>query len=188
MMEIITLKNLTKKFNGLTAVNNVSFAVEEGEVFGFLGPNGAGKTTTISMLATLLEPTSGGAFVNGFNIKTEKNEVRKSIGIVFQDPSLDEELTANENMHFHGRLYDVPKEIRKERIEELLELVELKERKNDLVKKFSSGMRRRLELARGLLHHPKALFLDEPTLGLDPQTRNRIWEYIKRLNKEKRVT
>lgn len=188
MMEIITLKNLTKKFNGLTAVNNVSFTVGEGEVFGFLGPNGAGKTTTISMLATLLEPTSGGAFVNGFNIKTEKNEVRKSIGIVFQDPSLDEELTAYENMDFHGRLYHVPKEIRKEKIEELLRLVELDERKNDLVKKFSSGMRRRLELARGLLHHPKALFLDEPTLGLDPQTRNRIWEYIKRLNKEKKVT
>ncbi len=153
-----------------------------------MGPNGAGKTTTISMLATLLKPTSGEASVNGFNIKTQKDNVRKSIGIVFQDPSLDEELTAYENMDFHGRLYRIPRVIRTEKIKELLKLVELNERKNDLVKKFSGGMRRRLEIARGLMHEPKALFLDEPTLGLDPQTRNHIWEYIQRLSKEKNVT
>jgi len=170
------------------AVDNVSFTVKEGEVFGFLGPNGAGKTTTISMLATLLAPTSGEAHVNGFNIKTQKDNVRKSIGIVFQDPSLDEELTAYENMDFHGRLYRIPKDTRIKKIEELLKLVELDERKNDLVKKFSGGMRRRLEIARGLMHEPKALFLDEPTLGLDPQTRNHIWEYIQRLSTEKNVT
>jgi len=187
-MKIITLENLTKKFNGLTAVDNISFAVKEGEVFGFLGPNGAGKTTTISMLATLLVPTSGEARVNGFDIKTQKDDVRKSIGIVFQDPSLDEELTAYENMDFHGRLYHIPRDVRTEKIDELLKLVELDERKNDLVKKFSGGMRRRLEIARGLMHEPKVLFLDEPTLGLDPQTRNHIWEYIQRLSTEKNVT
>ena len=187
-MEIITLKGLTKKFNGFTAVDSLNFSVEEGEIFGFLGPNGAGKTTTLSMLATLLEPTSGGAVVNSFNIKTNKDDVRKSIGIVFQDPSLDEELTAYENMDFHGRLYRVPKELRKKKIIELLKLVELEERKDDLVKKFSGGMKRRLEIARGLLHEPKILFLDEPTLGLDPQTRNHLWEYIEKLNKEKHIT
>jgi len=187
-MKIIILESLTKKFNGFTAVDNVSFTVEEGEVFGFLGPNGAGKTTTISMLATLLGLTLGEAHINGFNVKTQKDDVRKSIGIIFQDPSLDEELTAYENMDFHGRLYHIKKDIREKRIKELLKLVELDERKNDLVKKFSGGMRRRLEIARGLLHEPKVLFLDEPTLGLDPQTRNHIWEYIQKLNREKKVT
>ncbi|MDO8886698.1 MAG: ATP-binding cassette domain-containing protein [Candidatus Oleimmundimicrobium sp.] len=182
------LEGLTKRFNDLTAVDNVSFTVREGEVFGFLGPNGAGKTTTISMLATLLNPTSGKASVNGFNIWTQRDAVRKSIGIVFQDPSLDEELTAYENMDFHGRLYHIPRDTRIKKIEELLKLVELDERKNDLVKKFSGGMRRRLEIARGLMHEPKVLFLDEPTLGLDPQTRNHIWEYIQRLSTEKNVT
>ena len=187
-MSIVDIRNLTKDFGGLKAVDGVSFTVEEGEIFGFLGPNGAGKTTTLSMLSTLLEPTSGDATVNGFDVKTEKDEVRKSIGIVFQDQSLDEELTAYENMDFHGRLYRVPPDTRKAKIPELLKLVELEDRKDDLVKAFSGGMRRRLEIARGLLHEPKVLFLDEPTLGLDPQTRNKIWEYVRNLNQTKRMT
>jgi len=187
-VDIVDIRNLVKDFDGLKAVDGVSFTVSEGEIFGFLGPNGAGKTTTISMLATLLEPTSGQAYVNGYDILKEKDAVRKSIGIVFQDQSLDEELTAYENMDFHGRLYKVPAAIRKEKIIQLLQLVELDDRTNDLVKTFSGGMRRRLEIARGLLHEPKVLFLDEPTLGLDPQTRNHIWEYIKALNESKRMT
>jgi ABC-2 type transport system ATP-binding protein len=187
-MNIIELKNLTKKFNGLIAVDSINFKVKEGEVFGFLGPNGAGKTTTLSMLSTLLKPTSGEAFVNGFNIKTKRDEVRKSIGIVFQDPSLDDELTAYENLIFHGIVYDLKKEIREERISELLNLVDLEKRKHNIVKTFSGGMKRRLEIARGLMHHPKVLFLDEPTLGLDPQTRNHIWKYIEKLNKKENVT
>jgi len=188
-MDIVDIRGLSKEFEGrLLAVDGVSFTVEDGEIFGFLGPNGAGKTTTISMLATLLEPTSGEAFVNGHDIRTEKDAVRKSIGIVFQDQSLDEELTAYENMDFHGRLYKVPWEVRKDKIVELLKLVELSDRKDDLVKTFSGGMRRRLEIARGLLHEPKVLFLDEPTLGLDPQTRNHIWEYIQELNLRKKMT
>ncbi len=187
-MDIIEIKDLTKRFNNFIAVDSINFTVREGEIFGFLGPNGAGKTTTLSMLATLLEPTSGEASVNGFDIRKNKDDVRKSIGIVFQDPSLDEELTAYENMDFHGRLYGVQKNIREKKIMELLELVELKEKSNNLVKTFSGGMRRRLEIARGLLHEPKILFLDEPTLGLDPQTRNHLWEYIKRLNREKNIT
>jgi ABC-2 type transport system ATP-binding protein len=187
-MDIVSIDKLSKDFDGFKAVDSISFKVKEGEIFGFLGPNGAGKTTTLSMLSTLLEPTSGEAYVNGFNIKTDKDNVRKSIGIVFQDQSLDEELTAYENMDFHGRLYKVPKDVRKTRIIELLKLVELEERKDDLVKTFSGGMRRRLEIARGLLHEPKVLFLDEPTLGLDPQTRNKIWEYVKNLNQTKNMT
>lgn len=187
-MDIIEIKNLTKKFNAFTAVDSINFTVREGEIFGFLGPNGAGKTTTLSMLSTLLKPTSGEAFVNGFDIRKNKDNVRKSIGIVFQDQSLDEELTAYENMDFHGRLYGIQKNIREKKIIELLELVELESKRNDLVKTFSGGMRRRLEIARGLLHEPKILFLDEPTLGLDPQTRNHIWEYITRLNKERHIT
>lgn len=187
-MAIIELKNLSKKFGDLTAVNDVSFEVKEGQIFGFLGPNGAGKTTTISMLATLINPTSGNARVNGFDIVSQRDNVRKSIGIVFQDPSLDDELTAFENMDFHGRLYNVPDVERKQKIEALLKLVELDDRKNDLVKTFSGGMKRRLEIARGLLHEPKVLFLDEPTLGLDPQTRNHLWEYIKALNEKKHIT
>jgi ABC-2 type transport system ATP-binding protein len=182
------VNNLTKKFGDLIAVDKVSFSINEGEIFGLLGPNGAGKTTTISMLSTILRPTSGEALVNNFNITRDPNNVRKSIGIVFQDPSLDDELTAYENMDFHGRLYGVPKETRGTRILELLRLVGLEDRKNSLVKTFSGGMKRRLEIARGLLHEPKVLFLDEPTIGLDPQTRNYIWEYIKRLNKEKKIT
>lgn len=187
-MAIISIKNLTKRFNELVAVDHINFEVQEGEIFGFLGPNGAGKTTTLSMLCTLLVPTSGKALVNGFEISRQKNEVRKSIGMVFQDTTLDDELTCFENMDFHGRLYNVPDKIRKKKIFDLLRLVDLHERKDSLVKTFSGGMKRRLEIARGLLHEPKVLFLDEPTLGLDPQTRNKIWDYITKLNKEKRLT
>ncbi|MBU3906705.1 MAG: ATP-binding cassette domain-containing protein [Nanoarchaeota archaeon] len=186
--KIITLSQLTKKFGEFTAVDSISFEVKEGEIFGFLGPNGAGKTTTLSMLSTLLEPSSGEAVVNGFNIITEKDKVRKSIGMVFQDPTLDDELTAYENMDFHGRLYDVSYEIRKKKIAELLNLVGLEDKKDNLVKTFSGGMKRRLEIARGLLHEPKVLFLDEPTLGLDPQTRNKLWEYIDELNSRTGLT
>ncbi len=185
---MIKVENLVKRFNGLTAVDNISFSVNRGEIFAFLGPNGAGKTTTIKMLTTMLKPNSGQVSLNGADPAKNQDKVRSSFGIVFQDPSLDEELTAYENMEFHGVLYRVPKETRKARIEQLLKLVELWERKNDLVKKFSGGMKRRLEIARGLLHHPKILFLDEPTLGLDPQTRNSIWNYIKNLNKEESIT
>jgi ABC-2 type transport system ATP-binding protein len=187
-MVAIEVENLTKKFNGFVAVDDVSFSIESGEIFGLLGPNGAGKTTTISMLATLLRPTSGSARVNGFEITNHEDAVRKSIGVVFQDQSLDEELTAYENMDFHGRLYRIPKLVRQNKIVELLKLVELDEKRDNLVKTFSGGMRRRLEIARGLLHEPKVLFLDEPTLGLDPQTRNHLWAYIERLNKEKGIT
>ncbi len=187
-MDIIELDKLCKSFDKLVAVDKVSFAVREGEIFGFLGPNGAGKTTTLSMLSTLSKPTSGMATVNGFDIQKEKSDVRKSIGMVFQDPSLDDELTAYENMDFHGRLYGVPSNVRKKKTIELLKMVELDERKDSLVKTFSGGMKRRLEIARGLLHEPKILFLDEPTLGLDPQTRNKLWNYIKKLNKKKKLT
>lgn len=187
-MDIIKVTDLVKNFNGLTAVDNISFSVKEGEIFAFLGPNGAGKTTTIKMLTTLLNPTSGQILLNGFDPVRKKNEARKSFGIVFQDPSLDEELTAYENLEFHGVLYKVPRKIRTERIKELLELVELWDRRNDFVKTFSGGMRRRLEIARGLLHHPKIFFLDEPTLGLDPQTRSHMWKYITSLNKKEGVT
>lgn len=187
-MFAIKVENLTKKFNGFVAVDNVSFSIESGEIFGLLGPNGAGKTTAISMLSTLLRPTSGTAVVNNVDIAENEDRVRKSIGIVFQDQSLDEELTAYENMDFHGRLYRIPKNLRQKKTIELLKLVGLEERKNDIVKTFSGGMKRRLEIARGLLHEPKVLFLDEPTLGLDPQTRNHLWEYIGKLNKEKGIT
>lgn len=188
MSDIIIVKNLSKKFKALTAVDNVSFAVKKGEIFAFLGPNGAGKSTTIKMLTTLLAPTNGKISMNGFDPITESLKVRKTFGIVFQDPSLDDELTALENMEFHGALYNVPKNILKNRIEQLLKIVELWDRRNDLVKNFSGGMKRRLEIARGLLHHPAILFLDEPTLGLDPQTRNHIWNYIKELNKSEGIT
>lgn len=186
--DIIQVKNLTKKFNGFTAVDNASFKVKRGAIFAFLGPNGAGKTTTINILTTLLKPTKGEVRINGFDPLSSQNEVRKSFGIVFQDPSLDDELTALENMEYHGVLYKVPTDTRRKRTEELLKMVELWERRNDLVKTFSGGMKRRLEMARGLLHQPKILFLDEPTLGLDPQTRNKIWTYIKKLNQEKQTT
>jgi len=185
---IIIVKNLTKKYKDFKAVDNISFAVNTGEIFAFLGPNGAGKSTTIKMLTTLLEPTEGEISVNGFNPKTDKDSVRHSFGIVFQDPSLDDDLTAEENMQFHAVLYKVAKNIRDGRIEELLQFVELWERKKDLVKTFSGGMKRRLEIARGLLHHPKILFLDEPTLGLDPQTRKHTWDYIKNINLKENMT
>ncbi len=184
----IEVKNLVKKFKTVTAVDNISFSVKSGEMFAFLGPNGAGKTTTIKMLTTLLNPTQGSIKVNGFDPSKDKNDARKSFGIVFQDPSLDDDLTAYENMEFHAIFYGVPMSEVKERVDSLLKFVELWERKDDMVKTFSGGMKRRLEIARGLIHHPKILFLDEPTLGLDPQTRNHIWEYIKKLSKEKKMT
>ncbi len=184
----IHVDGLTKQFDELVAVDNISFEIARGEVFGLLGPNGAGKTTTISMLATLLRPTSGSATVDGRDVERDQDGVRRSIGIVFQDQSLDEELTAWENMDLHGRLYRIPTEVRRQRTTELLDLVGLSERKDDIVKTFSGGMRRRLEIARGLLHHPIVLFLDEPTLGLDPQTRNLLWEYIATLAREKGIT
>ena len=187
-MTAIHVENLTKQFGDFTAVDAVSFDIRKGEIFGLLGPNGAGKTTTISILSTLLKPTAGRAQVGGIDIGKDQDGVRKSIGVVFQDQSLDEELTAWENMDFHGRLYRIPKGLRDERIQELLQLVELDERRDSLVKTFSGGMRRRLEIARGLLHEPSVLFLDEPTLGLDPQTRNHLWTYIQTLNRTKGIT
>jgi ABC-2 type transport system ATP-binding protein len=186
--DIIEVKNLVKKFKDFTAVDNISFNVKKGEIFAFLGPNGAGKTTTIKVLTTLLNPTSGDVKINGFSPITDEDKVRHSFGIVFQDPSLDEELTAYENMEFHAVLYNIKPKVSRERITELLKLVELWDRKDDLVKTFSGGMKRRLEIARGLIHHPKILFLDEPTLGLDPQTRNHMWAYIKELNKKEGMT
>ncbi|MDD2806962.1 MAG: ATP-binding cassette domain-containing protein [Patescibacteria group bacterium] len=185
---IIIAENLTKTFGDFTAVNNISFAVKTGEIFAFLGPNGAGKTTTIKMLTTLLSPTSGFVEVDGHSSVKQQDEVRHSFGIVFQDPSLDDELTAFENMEFHGVLYSVPKDLRQKRIKEMFDLVDLWDRRDELVKNYSGGMKRRLEIARGLLHHPKILFLDEPTLGLDPQTRNHIWSYLKELNKNEKLT
>lgn len=185
---IIIVKNLVKKFKDFMAINDISFEVKEGEIFAFLGPNGAGKSTTIKMLTTLLKPTNGKIVVNGFNPVENKNEVRKSFGIVFQDTSIDDNLTALENMSFHAILFKVPRDIRKKLILELLRFVELDGRKYDLVKTFSSGMKRRLEIARGLLHNPKILFLDEPTLGLDPQTRNHIWNFIKEINRNEGMT
>ncbi|HSW89365.1 MAG TPA: ATP-binding cassette domain-containing protein [Patescibacteria group bacterium] len=187
-MNAITVQNLVKKFGDFTAVDSLSFEVPAGQIFAFLGPNGAGKTTTIKMLTTLLKPTSGFIQVFGKDPVEEQDEVRRQFGIVFQDPSLDEELTAYENLEFHGVLYGVDKRLREKRIEELFAIVELSDRKNDIVKTFSGGMRRRLEIARGLLHHPHIFFLDEPTLGLDPQTRNQIWSYIKNLNESEKIT
>ena len=187
-MEIIKTENLIKKFNDLTAVDKVTFSVKKGEIFGFLGPNGAGKTTTIKMLTTLLNPTGGTAQVTGFDIIKNRNNVRKNIGIVFQEPALDTELTGKENLDFHARMYGINKDKRKERINEVLGLVNLDEKKGIFVKNYSGGMKRRLEIARGLMHFPKVLFLDEPTLGLDSQTRRAIWAYIKKMNKEEDTT
>lgn len=188
MSKMIRAENLTKTFNGFKAVDGVSFDVEEGEIFGFLGPNGAGKTTTINMLCTLYRPTSGVAYVNGYDVSKEPHKVRRSIGLVFQDPSLDDKLTAEENLAFHGILYGLKREERTRMIDKVLEIVELSDRKHSLVSSFSGGMKRRLEIARGLLHSPKVLFLDEPTLGLDPQTRSRVWDYVRRLRSEEGVT
>jgi ABC-2 type transport system ATP-binding protein len=185
---MIHVAGLSKKFGDVTAVDQISFDVGRGEIFAFLGPNGAGKTTTIKMLTTLMTPTSGTVEINGLNLNAHANEVRKTFGIVFQDPSLDGDMTAAENMELHGIFYHVPRKIRAERTEYLLKLFELWERRSSIVKTFSGGMKRRLEIARGLLHTPKILFLDEPTLGLDPQTRNQLWTHVKRLNQEEQVT
>ncbi len=187
-MKIIQTNNLTKKFGPLTAVDSVSLSVSEGEIFALLGPNGAGKTTLISMLVTMKRPTSGSASVNSFSISKNPDDVRKNIGIVFQDQSLDEELTAYENLELHAAMYGVEKKEREARIKEVMKMVELEDRLHSLVKTFSGGMRRRLEIARGLLHYPKVLFLDEPTIGLDPQTRNHIWEYVKKLKAQHGIT
>jgi ABC-2 type transport system ATP-binding protein len=185
---MIRAQGLVKKFGDFTAVDNIAFDVAKGEIFAFLGPNGAGKTTTIKMLTTLLRPTSGSVSLDGLDPVTQQTAARRQFGIVFQDPSVDDELTAYENMDFHGVLYSVPKKLRQERIEALLKLFELWDRRKDQVKQFSGGMRRRLEIARSLLHTPKIIFLDEPTLGLDPQTRNQLWTHIKKLNDEDQVT
>jgi ABC-2 type transport system ATP-binding protein len=187
-MPIIKVENLVKRFGKITAVDGISFGVEEGTIFGFLGPNGAGKTTTINVLCTLLAPTSGSASIDGHDCMKESSEVRKSIGIVFQDTTLDKDLTAYENLAFHAYLYKVKKPEIKDRVEDALRFVDLYERKDDLVKKFSGGMKRRLEVARGLIHRPKVLFLDEPTLGLDPQSRANLWEFITGLPKKHNVT
>jgi ABC-2 type transport system ATP-binding protein len=185
---MISVSNLTKKFGSFTAVDDVSFEVKKGEIFAFLGPNGAGKSTTIKILTTLLSPASGKIIVNGFDVSKDKDKARKSFGIVFQDPSLDDDMTAYENMQLHAVLYSVPSKELDQRIKDLLSFVELIDRKDNLVKTFSGGMKRRLEIARGLLHHPKILFLDEPTLGLDPQTRNHMWQYVQNLSKNEGMT
>jgi ABC-2 type transport system ATP-binding protein len=187
-MDAIVVDHLTKKFGDLTAVDAISFAVEQGELFGFLGPNGAGKTTTINMLTTLLRPTSGSARVAGFDISRDKDAVRRHIGVVFQEPALDTSLTGRENLAFHAMMYGVSREERTRRIPDVLALVELEDKADVLVENYSGGMKRRLEIARGLIHEPHVLFLDEPTLGLDVQTRRHIWEYIRTLNRERDVT
>ncbi|WP_406656617.1 ATP-binding cassette domain-containing protein [Methanolobus sp. ZRKC2] len=184
----IHTEKITKKYDGVTAVDSVDITVEKGELFGLLGPNGAGKSTLIGMLSTMLRPTSGNAQVWDYDIKRDATKVRKSIGVVFQDTTLDQKLTGRENLDLHGRLYGLPKKSRHQRIDEVLELVELSEWADEIVQKYSGGMMRRLEIARGLMHHPNVLFMDEPTLGLDPQTRNHIWDYIKELNREKNIT
>lgn len=187
-MSIIETENLRKEYDGLVALDNLNLHVNEGEIFGLLGPNGAGKTTTLMTLTTLIKPTSGTAKVNGYDIVKNPSMVRKSIGIVFQDPSSDDILTGYENLKLHGMLYGMPFELREERIQEVLNIVELTDRKNERVKKYSGGMRRRLEIARGLMHRPKILFLDEPTLGLDPQSRENIWQYIENLSSEGKMS
>ncbi len=185
---MIEVRHLTKRYGRVTAVDDISFSVAKGELFALLGPNGAGKSTTIKMLTTLLKPTSGQLTLNGHDVTKDPDSVRSSFGIVFQDPSLDTDLTAVENMKLHAVMYNVPSGDVNPRIEELLRLVGLWDRRSSLVKTFSGGMKRRLEIARGLLHHPKVLFLDEPTLGLDTQTRNLLWQYIDSLSKEKQMT
>lgn len=188
MSLIIKTNDLSRQFGSLTAVDNVSLTVMKGEVFGLLGPNGAGKTTLLSMLCTILKPTSGSAWINGFDIIRDHAMVRRSIGIVFQDPSIDADMTSRENLQMHADLYDVPVEEQDSRIKDVLELVQLQDRADDFVNTYSGGMRRRLEIARGLLHYPKVLFLDEPTIGLDPQSREHIWEYIRKLRRREEMT
>ncbi|WP_122089302.1 ATP-binding cassette domain-containing protein [Halalkalicoccus subterraneus] len=187
-MTSIRVTELTKRFGDLTAVDGLSFTVEDGEIFGLLGPNGAGKSTLINMLVTLLRPSAGTATVNGYDIVEETGGVRNSLGIVFQEPALDEELTGEENLAFHSRLYGQSKAVRKERIDEILELVGLREQRDDPVGTYSGGMKRRLEIGRGLLHEPAVLFLDEPTVGLDARTRRDTWEYIQRMNERTGVS
>jgi ABC-2 type transport system ATP-binding protein len=187
-MSSIEVIDLVKSFGPLTAVDHVSFQVEDGEVFGFLGPNGAGKTTTINVLCTLMRPTAGRARVAGYDVASQRNAVRQSIGLVFQDPSLDDQLTAYENLQFHAHVYNVPGRERAQRIEEVLRVVGLWDRRDAVVRTFSGGMKRRLEIARGILHHPRVLFLDEPTLGLDPQTREHVWEYILEVQRAHHIT
>ncbi len=185
---ILEARSVSKHFGEIVAVDDISFEVKKGEIFAFLGPNGAGKSTTIKMLTTMLRPSGGELRLAGHDVTKERDSARKAFGIVFQDPSLDEELSAYENMELHAVLYGIPKKKRQQRIQELLELVELWSRKDSMIKTFSGGMRRRLEIARGLLHEPKVLFLDEPTLGLDTQTRNLMWNYVKKLGDEKGMT
>jgi ABC-2 type transport system ATP-binding protein len=187
-MSIIDVHNLSKHFKALRAVDGISFSVKEGEVFGFLGPNGAGKTTTINILCTLLTPTGGQAEIAGFDCVRNPGKVRASIGLIFQDTTLDTGLTAYENLRFHAYLYNLDRKLTERRIDEMLAVVELQGRKHDLIKNFSGGMKRRLEIARGLLHYPRVLFLDEPTIGLDPQTRNTIWDFINTLRKRENIT
>jgi ABC-2 type transport system ATP-binding protein len=181
MSAVIEVQDLVKEFGSFAAVAGVSFAVQQGEIFGFLGPNGAGKTTTINMLATLLRPTRGTAVLAGHDVLREPNQVRQAIGMVFQDPSLDDRLTAEENLYFHAMLYNVPRPLREQRMSQVLDIVGLTDRRKSIVRTYSGGMKRRLEIARGLLHHPKILFLDEPTSGLDPQTRNAMWDHVHKL-------
>ncbi|MGD6808302.1 MAG: ATP-binding cassette domain-containing protein [Candidatus Bathyarchaeia archaeon] len=188
MTQVIETFNLTKAYNSFKAVDKLNISVDSGEVFGLLGPNGAGKTTTVSMLCTILKPTSGTATVDGHDIIKDPGKVRKSIGIVFQDPSIDDRLTGRENLFMHANLYGVPVSVQKERIEKILNLIELEDRADDLLRTYSGGMRRRLEIGRGLIHQPKVLFLDEPTVGLDPQTRDHIWRYIKELKEANDIT
>ncbi|MBM4248593.1 MAG: ABC transporter ATP-binding protein [Euryarchaeota archaeon] len=187
-MAIIETRRLTKTFGRIQAVRGIDLDIEKGEIFGLLGPNGAGKTTTIGMLCTIVRPTSGTALIDGHDVGREPGEVRRSVGIVFQDPTLDTVLTGRENLALHAMLYGVPSGLRRKRMDELLELVDLKDRADDITRTYSGGMRRRLELARGLLHRPAVLFLDEPTLGLDPQTRARTWEYIRRMARNEKTT
>ncbi|WP_035426743.1 MULTISPECIES: daunorubicin resistance protein DrrA family ABC transporter ATP-binding protein [Sediminibacillus] len=188
MKNIVEVKGLEKNYKSFRAVTGVDFEVGEGEIFGFLGPNGAGKSTTINMLSTIIRPSGGKASINGFDIVADKNKVRASIGLIFQESTLDEKLTANENLMLHCKFYRVPKDKREERIKEVLEIVDLEDKRGNIVDTFSGGMKRRLEIARGLLHYPRVLFLDEPTVGLDPQTRNHIWEYILRLKEKAGIT
>jgi len=187
-MSAIEIKDLTKQFGSLKAVDGISLLIPEGEVFGLLGPNGAGKTTTIKMLSTTLKISSGTAVVNGFDVKSQPSQVRKSIGIVFQDPAIDIELTGKENLDFHARMYGMSGNERTKRIKDVLAMVDLSDKADLLVKTYSGGMKRRLEIARGLMHYPKVLFLDEPTLGLDAQTRRAIWEHIQRITKQEKIT
>jgi ABC-2 type transport system ATP-binding protein len=188
MDNIIETYNISKKFDDFTAVDSVNLEVERNSVYGVLGPNGAGKTTLISMLCTILHPTSGTATVNGYDIVKQAKEVRGSIGIVFQSRALDDILTGREHLEMHASLYGVPRDVRSKRIDEILDLIDLGEKADEFTKTYSGGMKRRLEIGRGLIHYPKVLFLDEPTLGLDPQTREKIWEYIEDLNKREDVT